>query len=320
MRVRTLARMRGSPRARIGARTGLAGFAALWAVLATAAWGQGSGLPEGAPAGSPGPDSTEADAPDGQLQIVNLDLLDSRDGYAIPRDSTFLPGDSIHVFFQIKGYGVGEEYRVALKYVLEALDPAGRRFYMSEGGEFDVELAPQDDNWMPAVHYSPRIPEHAGGGSYAIRIAVTDEIAQDAAEVTLPITVDGERVALADELQIRDFEFAASEGGAALDEPAYQSGDRVWASFYITGYALREDNTYGIESSARVIDAKGATLYDFEPQADAGNPDYPRLWLPAKLRVDLDDNIPPGIYTVVLELQDEVGDASATRRYPFRIR
>lgn len=268
----------------------------------------GTGGTGGADGGGPG------------LVIVNLDLLDSRDGYAIPADSSFLPGETVHVYFQIAGYSVGEEYRVRLRYEVDALDPAGRPFSMAEGGEIDVELAPQDENWKPSVHYSPQIPDHAGGGSYNIQIAVTDELAGETIRTRLPINVDGDRILTSDELLVRDLRFSKSDGGDPLDEPEFEAGDQIWASFYITGYETAEDNTYDVESSAWVLDSDGDRMFQFESQGDAGNPYYPRLWLPAKFRLDLEETIPPGTYTVVLRLLDRIGDSAVVQRYPFRIR
>ena len=253
------------------------------------------------------------------LNFHSLELLDSLNGYAIPLDSTFLPGETVHVFFQIGGYSVGADDRVLLRYRMDALDPAGRRFYMAEGGEFDTELAPQDANWKPTVQYSPTIPQHAGAGSYTVRITVTDELAEQTIRDELSLNVDGDRVLPSDELLIRDFRFSKSDGGADLEDPVFGSGEQIWATFYITGYAMREDNTYDVESSAWVLDADGEELYAFESQGDAGSPYYARLWLPAKFRLDLEDSIPPGLYTVVLALTDRVGDARATERFAFRV-
>ena len=265
---------------------------------------------------------TSGDAHEGGpgLVIVNLDLLDSRDGYSIPGDSSFLPGETVHVYFQIAGYSVGAEYRVRLRYAVDALDPAGRAFYIAEGGEFDVELAPQDENWKPAVHYSPQIPDHAGGGSYSIQIAVTDDLTGETVRTRLPINVDGDRILTSDELLIRNLRFSKSDEGEPLDEPEFQAGEQIWASFYITGYETADDNTYDVESSAWVLDSEGGRMFQFESQGDAGNPYYPRLWLPAKFRLDLEETIPPGTYTVVLRLLDRIGDSAVVQRYPFRIR
>ena len=262
----------------------------------------------------------EADEREPALAIVNLDLLDSRDGYSIPADSSFLPGETVHVYFQIAGYSVGEEDRVVLRYALDALDPDGRPFYMAEGGEFDVELAPQDEKWKPAVRYSPKIPQHAGGGNYSIRIAVTDELAGETISTELPIKVDADRILVSDELLIRDMRFSKSDGGAPLDDPEFKAGEQIWAAFFITGYKTADDNTYDVESFAWVLDSDGERMFEFESQDDAGNPYYPRLWLPAKFRLDLEDTIPPGIYTVVIRLRDRIGDSAVVQSYPFRIR
>ncbi len=265
------------------------------------------------------PSDPAAEAEQG-LALVNLDLLDRRDGYAIPADSRFLPGETIHVYFQIGGYQVGPEFRISLSYEMRALDPEGRSFFAAEGGEIDVELAPQDENWMPVVRYSPRIPDHAGGGTYSIQITVRDELADSGVSVRLPIAVDGSRVQSADQLLVRNFGFSRAEGGDLLEAPVFDAGEEIWADFFITGYKTREDNTYQVESDAWVQDAEGEKLFDFKPAGEAGSPFYPRLWLPARLRLQLDESIPPGRYAVVLRLRDMVGGVDAVEHYDFRIR
>ena len=254
------------------------------------------------------------------MALVNLDLLDRRDGYAIPADSRFLPGETIHVYFQIGGYQVGREFRISLSYEMRALDPEGRSFFAAEGGEIDTELAPQDENWMPVVRYSPRIPDHAGGGTYSIQIVVRDELSEASVSVRLPIVVDGSRVQSADQLLVRNFGFSRAEGGDLLEDPVFDAGEEIWADFFITGYKTREDNTYQVESDAWVQDAEGEKLFDFKPAGEAGSPFYPRLWLPARLRLQLDESIPPGRYAVVLRLRDMVGGVDAVEHYDFRIR
>lgn len=271
----------------------------------------------------PSTSAHEADDPadaESSLGLVNLDLLDSRDGYAIPADSRFLPGERVHVYFQIKGYRVGQSDRILLRYELAALDPNGRRFYSPISGEYDVELAPQDKNWMPVVRYSPRIPDHAGGGRYVVRVAVHDELADETIQAEVPILVDGERVERADELLVRNFRFSKAEDGDPLANPEFRPGEEIWATFFITGYETRENNTFDVESDAWVLDAEGGRLFGFEPSEEGGRPYYPRLWLPAKLRLDLDETIPPGRYTVVLRLRDRVAGSETMQRYSFLIR
>ncbi len=264
--------------------------------------------------------ASDSSEPEPVLELVNLDLLDSRDGYAIPADSQFLPGERIYVYFQIRGYRVGEADRILLRYEVAALDPDGRRFYSPDSGEFDTELAPQDKKWMPVVRYSPRIPDHAGGGTYVVRVAVHDELAGSSVDAEVPVLVEGDRVERADDLLIRNFRFSKAENGDALVSPEFRPGEEIWAAFFITGYKTRDNNTFNVESDAWVVDAEGKKLFAFESSGEEGRPFYPRLWLPAKLRLDLEETIPTGQYAVVLRLRDRVAGSEATQRYNFRIR
>lgn len=263
----------------------------------------------------------EAADPDGSsLAFFNLDLLDSQDGYAIPSDSHYLPGETIFVYLQVKGYTVSKDYAMKIEYRLEAFDPEGNRFYGSEGGKFDTELAPQDDDWLPVVRYSPKIPQHAGGGIYEIKIEVTDLLSESVIRATVPIIVDGSRVETSDQLTIRNYGFAKADGGVKLEEPLYRAGDEIWADFYITGYKTREDNTFDVESDVQVVNAKGDTMFEFDSRGEKGSPFYPRLWLPAKFRLDLEKTIPVGRYTVIINIHDSIGASSFTERHSFEVR
>ncbi len=259
-----------------------------------------------------------ADSPG--LSFFNLDLLDSQDGYAIPSDSHYLPAETIYLYFQVKGYEVSDDYAMKIEYRLEAFDPEGNRFYGSEGGKFDTELAPQDDDWLPVVRYSPKIPQHAGGGTYEIKIEVTDLLSDSVIHATLPIIVDASRVETADQLTIRNYGFAKLDGGVKLEEPLYRAGDEIWAAFYITGYKTREDNTFDVESDVQVVNDKGETMFEFDSRGEKGSPFYPRLWLPAKFRLDLEKTIPVGRYTVIINIRDSIGTSSFTERHSFEVR
>ena len=283
-------------------------------------WGVAAALLVLLPAVSPGQEAPADSVAASPLQLVNLSILDSRDGYAIPADSQFLPGETVHVYFQVRGYGVGDADRVALRYEVRALDPQGVRFFMAEAGEVDVTLAPQDEDWMPVVRYSPVIPAHAGGGTYQIAIEVHDRIGQGSVRVQVPVLVDGERVQSAGDLQARNFRFFRSDGGEPLPEPVFAAGDCVRAEFFITGYQTRSDNTFQVESDAWVADSGGMRVFRFEPSGEGGRPFYPRLWLPGSLEFELDSTIPAGEYDVVLRLIDQVGGSDALQRYRFRIR
>jgi hypothetical protein len=251
--------------------------------------------------------------------LVSVDLLDSPGGYAIPADSVFYPGEKVHLGFKIAGYTVDDDYRIHLTWRADAIGPNGVRFAPAEGGEFAVELAPQDENWEPSVEYMAEIPPHAGSGTYRLEISVSDVKAEQTLSREIPLRVEGADVEVSDSLSIRNFAFTMTEGGTVLEEPVFGRGAKVFASFYITGYKTDEENRYDVESSLSVIDGEGETVLELDPQSERGAPFFPRLWLPAKFRLDLDRSIPPGEYTVLLEVKDNVGGKSLQTEEKFRV-
>jgi hypothetical protein len=254
------------------------------------------------------------------LRLVSVDLLDRGGGYAIPADSVFYPGEKVFLGFRIAGYEVDEDYRIQLTWRADAFGPNGVHFAPSEGGEFAVELAPQDENWEPSVEYAAVIPPHAGSGVYRIALVVTDVKAEQKLEREIPLRVAGEDVEVSDSLTVRNFAFTMTEGGTVLEEPTFGRGDKVFASFYITGYKTDEENRYDVESSLRVINGEGETVLALDPPGEKGAPFFPRLWLPAKFRLDLDRGIAPGNYTVLLEVKDNVGGKELLTEKKFRVR
>ncbi len=255
-----------------------------------------------------------------RFRLVAVDLLDSQGGYAIPADSVFYPGEKVHLGFKIAGYAVDDKYNIHLTWRAEAVGPNGVRFAPAEGGEFAAELAPQDEDWEPSVEYSATIPFHAGSGIYRLQVAVTDHKGSETLEREIPVRVEGEDVEVSDSLSVRNFVYTMTEGGTVLEEPVFRRGDTVYASFYITGYQTDEENRYDVESNLRVIDTEGKTVLALAPPGEKGAPFFPRLWLPAKFRLDLDRTIPPGRYVVQLEIKDNVGGETLLAEENFRVK
>ena len=254
------------------------------------------------------------------LRFAQFDLLDRRGGFAIADDSVFYPGETIFVGLQIAGYAVDDDYRIRLRWQAEAQGPDGVRFAPAEGGEFAVELSPKDEGWQPSVAYQAAIPNHAVSGFYTVKFTLTDELAGTTVERGIPVRVEGAEVSVADELSIRNFAFALTKGGTPLERAVYGRGDSIHASFYITGYRLGEDNRYDVECRLRVIDGQGKTVLALDPPGETGSPFYTRLWLPAEFRLDLENSIPPGDYTVMLEVRDEVGGKTLQTEERFQVR
>ena len=94
----------------------------------------------------------------------------------------------------------------------------------------------------------------------------------------------------------------------------------MWATFYITGFQISADNSFDVHAELRLADQKGKVLFTFDPQEEQGSPFYPRRWLPANFQLDLDEDVLPGQYSIVLFLEDRLGDQSLREEKPFRVR
>ena len=256
------------------------------------------------------------------FSIVNAHLLDSEDGYPIPGDSIFFTGETVHLSFNIAGYTVSEEhYQVRLSYRVDFEGPSGVRFALPQGGEIIEEVFPQDEKWLPIVRASPKLPPHAESGTYKVTLTVFDRLAADRKIVKqVPIFVKGENIEGSKSLVIRNLSFSHTEEGEPMPEPVYRPGDTVWARFHITGFTVADDNSFAIESSLEVLSAEDEVLFAFESGGEQGSPFYPRRWLPAKFRLDLDSDLLPGEYVVLVSIHDKLAENTFEQRHRFRVR
>ncbi len=257
---------------------------------------------------------------EGDLRLARIELLDAPGGYAIPSDSVFYPGEKIYVGFNLAGYTVNDDYRIHLVWRADAVGPNGTPFAPAEGGEFAVELAPQDENWEPYVELAKALPPFAGSGAYTIQIRLEDKLANAKLSHDVSVRVEGEDVEITDSLSVRNLQFALTEGGTPLQRPIVGQGAALHASFFISGYETGEDNSYEVESMMKVINGKGETMIEFPAQGEKGAPFYPRLWLPARFRLELDRTIPIGEYMILLEVRDKIGGKSLLTEEKFVVR
>lgn len=256
-----------------------------------------------------------------EFAVVRMELRDSPNGYRIPDDSVFYPGEQVHIAFNLAGYRISEDYRMKIGYVIETTSPLGKPFAAPEGGEWDAEIAPQDEGWEPAAKYTATLPPHAPPGVYTIRVKATDELANVTAEQSLQVRVDGDAVETSDALSIRKFQFTLTEGGSPLpEEPTIPGGQTLWASFYITGYLMTSENAYDVESTMKIIDQEGETVIEFPARGEKGSPFFPRVWLPGGFRLDLEKNTRPGKYTILIEVADNLGGTSFQAEETFRVK
>ena len=251
--------------------------------------------------------------------IKKADILDSENGYPIPLDSFFYPGETVYLRFLVDGYSRGEYDRVWLTWRIDSFGPAGDRFVMAEAGGIDTELAPQDKNWRPVIRHAPMIPPHAEAGDYDVTVQVTDQLKKSTVKHKMVIRVRGESVAPGKELTVRRLVLMKTEGGAPYEQALFEPGDTIFGEFFITGYRLTDQNSFDIHAGLQFLDQEGEVLYDFPQQDQQGASFYPRRWLPATFRLDLDETLAPGSYQISLRIDDRLGKQVYEAHKSFRV-
>jgi hypothetical protein len=259
------------------------------------------------------------------LGITAVAISQFEDGPNVPNDFVFDPGETVFVRFQIEGFKAppeDEPGKIQLSYILDAKDPAGIPIVETKSGKVEVELAPQDKEWLPKVRHLAVVPSTAPSGEYKFSAIVRDGLA-GGAEVKRDIgfRVRGRKVEPSESLVVRNFRFLRNEDDlAALAAPAYSAGSPVWARFEITGFKLGVKNAIDVEYGLAVFRENGQKL--FEQPVAAGDREatfYPKRYVPGALSINLAHDIAKAPYTIELTARDKIGKQTVSTKHVFTV-
>jgi hypothetical protein len=257
------------------------------------------------------------------LAIQRITLSQFEDGPGIPGGYQFVAGETIFFSFQVSGYKpVGdEEPRVSLAYTIEAQDPAGVPILEPVSANVDTTLDSEDKQWMPKVRLTISLPPHAPGGEYRISMIVRDRVAQTQVTGETKFRVKAPAFTPSDKLVIRDFDFYRGEDDQKpMGEAVYRGGDTLWARFYITGYQFGPKNALEVGYGLAVLRPNGETMFRQEDAAvEKQESFYPRRFLPATMSLNLDKDLKPGTYTLVVLSNDKIGKQTVELKSVFRV-
>lgn len=257
------------------------------------------------------------------ITILQAHLHQFEDGPPLTAKHQFYPGDPVFISWRLASYSKTEadKPRVKLTWKVDVIDAEKRPLVESKTGAFDVELAPQDKEWMPKARHDFVLPPLLEPGAYTVIITAKDELANTSATKELPFNVEGPRIEKSDTLVARNFRFLRSEQDTkALQTPAYRPGDSVWARFEMTGYKLGPKNEYAVAYGLEVLRPNGERVYE-EPNAatEKDKTFYPKRYVPGVLNLNLNKDLAKGDYTIILRLRDEVGNQKAESKHVFTV-
>ena len=100
----------------------------------------------------------------------------------------------------------------------------------------------------------------------------------------------------------------------------YHPGDMLWVRFDITGYKYGEQNSIDVGYDVEVLSPDGKQLFAEEDAAvEKSQAFYPQPWVPAAFNLDLQPNMTPGTYTLVITAKDAVVKQTAETKAEFRV-
>lgn len=257
----------------------------------------------------------------GQLSVINAVIEQTEGGSPLPAGFEHVPGETFFYSFQVQGYRANPQDRIQLRYKIEVLDPAGIAVVRPFERTLEAELAPQDKEWRPKVRQEIALPALAPSGTFKIAVQVTDEVAKTTATHATAFIVKGRSVPPSDTLVLRNFGFFRSEEATQpLAKPAYRPGDAVWARFDITGYKFGPGNGIDVAYGIAVLNAEGRQLWA-QPEAAVERSEsfYPKPYVPGSMGLNLQPNIRPGEYAIVVTVTDAIGGQKFEEKYTFTV-
>jgi hypothetical protein len=257
----------------------------------------------------------------GPLTVVNAVIEEGEGGNPLPPGSTLVPGQTMFFSFQVAGYQASSAQKIHLTYKVEAVDAHGVPITEPIASEVDETLAPEDKNWKPLVRHEIAIPPLADSGTYKINISVNDLIGKTSATKEIPFEVHGHHVDPSDTLVIRNFRFYRNEDAPLpLEKPAYRPGDTVWARLDIVGFKYGPGNAVDITCDVSVVAPSGKVLWSqANISVDQSPSFYPKRYVPGSMSINLQPNIHPGEYGMVITAHDRLGSQTYEARQNFTI-
>lgn len=260
------------------------------------------------------------------LAIIDAGVQQSEDAPFVPPDYRFLPGDFVYFTFQVAGFSIksndaNEVRRIALAYEVTPEDLNGFALTQPNSGTVQVELNPEDKNWMPKRRASFLLPSFLAAGEFRIHVAVKDLFANSEASKDFLFRIGGVKVQPSNTITVQDFHFLRQENDRQpLEVPAYRPGDAIYAIFEMVGYKIGPENQYHVAYGLTVLRPDGKPFLDQPKAADFQKSSfYPAQFVPGNFSVTTSADTSRGEYIIILTVRDLIGNQTYQTKQAFSI-
>ena len=263
--------------------------------------------------------STTAIPVSGELSVINVSFLQGKGGPARPQ-APYKPGDKVFTQFEVTGFTTDADGRVNLLFDVVPLDPNGLRLY--ENWQAKLQETLQNPKEPVPSTFNFDIPGYAPAGTYRLQIKVHDAVKKTDAEFSQGFNVEREPLRSATRLEVRDFQFSRSEGGAAEPNPVFKAGGTVYMAFKVAGMQFREDRP-DVNIAIRVVAPGGEALMERANlvQLQEVLPYHPPTFFRQITSwITLPSNAPPGVYKVNFAVTDQLAQSTVNEGAQFEVR
>lgn len=255
------------------------------------------------------------------LKIVRATLHSRQeDGPAIADNYEYYSGELLHLSYRIAGYRVQKD-KVGLRWQVIAVDPEGRLLVPALSGSIEEDVSDNDRDWLPKVQLSLPLPGQLPPGGYTLKLHAADELGASEVDTEVVFRVGGRPLPQVQGFSVVNLRFFRLETDRVpLEAPVYHPGESLLARFELAGFALGEKNRFDVSYGLSIQDEAGTVLYSRPDAAtDSGAPFYPQRLLNGVLSLDLNAEVRPAGYTLVVQASDRVGGGRAELSGKFRV-
>ena len=257
----------------------------------------------------------------GPLQIVQAVVSQTEGGVADAPGTTHVPGEILFFTCRVANYAKTSEEKIRLAYSVQPFDPKGVPLTEIYKNELNVEVSPQDKEWMPKISTEIAIPPLVMSGDFKIVVRVEDMVAHATAELSVPFQVRGHEVAPSDTLVIRNWRYFRNENDTEpIAKPVYKPGGVIWVKFDMTGYKFGPNNKLDVSYVFSILSGTGKVLFT-NPEAAGDQTDsfYPKRYVTGEFSVPIQTNVKPGEYGIQVTVKDGIGNQTYEMKQPFTV-
>jgi hypothetical protein len=265
-------------------------------------------------------------AADSSLAIIEAGVQQSEDAPFVSGSYQFLPGDYLHFTFQIAGFAVKSEERneirkISLEYEVVPEDSNGIALALPSSDAIQTELSTEDKNWTPKRRASFLIPSFVGAGEFRVHVRVKDLVAKTETSKNFPFRIGGMQVPPSNSVIVENLRFFRSEDAReALEVPAYNAGDTIYARFNMLGFKTAAQNEYHLSYGITVLRPNGKPFLEAPKAAElAANSFYPAQYVPGVINVKTSPDTARGEYIIILAVHDLIGNTNFEIKKAFTV-